>query len=520
MSLLEVRDLTVDFGAKRVVDRVSFMVEAGEKFALVGESGSGKTVTALSLLRLAQDARVSGEVVFNGIDVLAMAETPLREMRGRDIAMIFQEPMTALNPIYSIGKQIVEAIQLHEPLSKAEAARRAIELLRRTGVPEPERRFHSYPHQLSGGQRQRAMIAMALACRPKLLIADEPTTALDVTIQAQIMDLLAELQSEFGMAVILITHDLNLVKRFAARVGVMQGGKLVETGATESIFRAPQHEYTRLLLASRPQRIALPLPENPPRLLDAEKLSCVFPIKRGWFGHDDFYAVRDASLDLKRGETLGIVGESGSGKTTLGLALLRLQQATGTISFDGTRLDTLPQRALRPLRRRMQMVFQDPFSSLSPRRTIEEIVGEGLELHFPQLDADARRARVAAGLREVGLDSSMLQRYPHEFSGGQRQRIAIARVAVLEPELLLLDEPTSSLDATIQRQVLTLLTDLQQRLHMSYLFISHDLAVIRAVAHRIIVMKDGRIVESGATGTVLGAPAHEYTRELLAAASL
>ena len=520
MSMLEVRDLTVDFGAKRVVDHVSFTVEAGEKFAIVGESGSGKTVTALSLLRLAQDARVSGEVVFNGIDVAAMAETPLREMRGRDIAMIFQEPMTALNPIYSIGKQIVEAIQLHEPLSKAEAARRAIELLRRTGVPEPERRFHSYPHQLSGGQRQRAMIAMALACRPKLLIADEPTTALDVTIQAQIMDLLAELQSEFGMAVILITHDLNLVKRFAARVGVMQGGKLVETGATESIFRAPQHEYTRLLLASRPQRIALPLPENPPRLLDAEKLSCVFPIKRGWFGHDDFYAVRDASLDLKRGETLGIVGESGSGKTTLGLALLRLQQATGTISFDGTRLDTLPQRALRPLRKRMQMVFQDPFSSLSPRRTIEEIVGEGLELHFPQLDADARRARVAAGLREVGLDSSMLQRYPHEFSGGQRQRIAIARVAVLEPELLLLDEPTSSLDATIQRQVLTLLTDLQQRLHMSYLFISHDLAVIRAVAHRIIVMKDGRIVESGATGTVLDAPAHEYTRELLAAAAL
>jgi len=520
MSLLEVRDLTVDFGAKRVVDRVSFMVEAGEKFALVGESGSGKTVTALSLLRLAQDARVSGEVVFNGIDVAAMAETPLREMRGRDIAMIFQEPMTALNPIYSIGKQIVEAIQLHEALSNAEAAMRAIELLRRTGVPEPERRFHSYPHQLSGGQRQRAMIAMALACRPRLLIADEPTTALDVTIQAQILDLLAELQSEFGMAVILITHDLNLVKRFASRVGVMQGGRLVENGATESIFRAPQHEYTRLLLASRPQRIALPLPENPPRVLDAEKVSCVFPIKRGWFGHDDFYAVRDASLDLKRGETLGIVGESGSGKTTLGLALLRLQQATGAISFDGTRLDTLTQRALRPLRKRMQMVFQDPFSSLSPRRTIEEIVGEGLELHFPQLDADARRARVADGLREVGLDSSMLQRYPHEFSGGQRQRIAIARVAVLEPELLLLDEPTSSLDATIQRQVLTLLTELQRRLHMSYLFISHDLAVIRAVAHRIIVMKDGRIVESGATETVLGAPAHEYTRELLAAAAL
>jgi microcin C transport system ATP-binding protein len=322
------------------------------------------------------------------------------------------------------------------------------------------------------------------------------------------------------MAVILITHDLNLVKRFAARVGVMQNGKLVETGATTAIFNAPQHPYTRLLLASRPQRIALPLPANPPRLLAAEKINCVFPIKRGWFGHTDFYAVRDASLELKRGETLGIVGESGSGKTTLGLALLRLQRATGTISFDGMRLDGLTQGALRPLRKRLQMVFQDPFSSLSPRRTIEQIVGEGLELHFPELDDDARRARVIAALQEVGLDADTLNRYPHEFSGGQRQRIGVARVAVLEPELLLLDEPTSSLDATIQRQVLTLLTGLQQRLHMSYLFISHDLAVIRAVAHRIIVMKDGRIVESGTTETVLNSPAHAYTRELLAAASL
>jgi microcin C transport system ATP-binding protein len=520
LSLLEVRSLTVEFGAKRVVDDVSFTVEANEKFALVGESGSGKTVTALSLLRLAQDARVNGEIIFDGIDVLAMSEAPLREMRGRDIAMIFQEPMTALNPIYSVGKQIVEAIQLHEPLSGAAAASRAVELLRRTGVPEPEWRFHSYPHQLSGGQRQRAMIAMALACRPRLLIADEPTTALDVTIQAQILDLLAELQREFGMAVILITHDLNLVKRFAERVGVMQGGRLVETGATEAIFRAPQHEYTRLLLASRPQRIALPLAQNPPRLLEAEQISCVFPVKRGWFGHDDFYAVRDASLELKRGETLGIVGESGSGKTTLGLALLRLQRATGAVTFDGARIDGLTQGALRPLRKRMQMVFQDPFSSLSPRRTIEEIVGEGLELHFPDLDDDARRVRVIAALGEVGLEADTLNRYPHEFSGGQRQRIAIARVSVLEPELLLLDEPTSSLDATIQRQVLTLLTGLQQRLHMSYLFISHDLAVIRAVAHRIIVMKDGRIVESGTTETVLDSPAHAYTRELLAAASL
>ena len=520
MSLLEVRDLTVEFGAKRVVDGVSFEIGADEKFALVGESGSGKTVTALAVLRLLEAARISGNVVFDGKDIGKMNEDALRALRGRDIAMIFQEPMTALNPIYSVGMQIVEAIRLHEPLAAVDAAVRAVELLRRTGVPEPERRFHSYPHQLSGGQRQRAMIAMALACRPKLLIADEPTTALDVTIQAQILDLLAELQREFGMAVILITHDLNLVKRFAARVGVMQAGKLVEIGTTASIFSAPQHAYTRELLASRPERIAVPLADNPPTLFEVEKLNCVYPIKRGWFGHDDFYAVRDASLELKRGETLGIVGESGSGKTTLGLAMLRLQRSTGAVSFDGTRLDGLPPGALRPLRKRMQVVFQDPFSSLSPRLTIEQIVGEGVELHFPELDAAARRGRVIAALEDVGLEAGMLDRYPHEFSGGQRQRIAIARVAVLNPECLLLDEPTSSLDATIQRQVLTLLMDLQQRLHMSYLYISHDLAVIRAVAHRVIVMQDGRIVESGETGQIMSQPAHPYTRELLAAAAV
>jgi microcin C transport system ATP-binding protein len=520
MSLIEIRDLTVEFGAQRVVDRVSFAVEAGEKFALVGESGSGKTVTALSILRLVDAARVSGQVVFDGTDVLAMPEPALRKLRGRDIAMIFQEPMTALNPIYSVGRQIVEAIQLHDALPNADAQKRAIELLHRTGVPEPERRFHSYPHQLSGGQRQRAMIAMALACRPRLLIADEPTTALDVTIQAQILDLLAELQREFGMAVILITHDLNLVRRFAGRVGVMQAGKLVETGATATIFSAPQHEYTRLLLASRPARMAVPLADNPPMLIEIEQMNCVYPIHRGWFGHDDFYAVREASLDLKRGETLGIVGESGSGKTTLGLAMLRLQSATGVIRFDGARLDGMPQRALRPLRKRMQVVFQDPFSSLSPRRTVEQIVGEGLELHFPELDTAARRTRVIEALGDVGLEAGMLDRYPHEFSGGQRQRIAIARVAVLKPELLLLDEPTSSLDATVQRQVLALLIGLQQRLRMSYLFISHDLAVIRAVAHRVVVMKDGRIVESGETESILNAPQHPYTRELLAAAAV
>ena len=520
MNLLEARDLSVEFGAKRVVDGVSFALAAGEKFALVGESGSGKTVTALALLRLAESARVTGAVHFDGRDVFALQEAALRDLRGRDIAMIFQEPMTALNPIYTIGWQIVEAIELHESVSREAAVARAVELLRRTGVPEPERRFHSYPHQLSGGQRQRAMIAMALACRPRLLIADEPTTALDVTIQAQILDLLADVQREFGMAVILITHDLNLVKRFADRVGVMQAGQLVEIGATSTLFGAPKHPYTRELLASRPQRIAAPLAANPPQLLEVDKLDCTYPIRRGWFGHDDFYAVREASLELRRGETLGIVGESGSGKTTLGLAVLRMQRARGAVTFDGTRLDVLRPRALRPLRKRMQIVFQDPFSSLSPRLTIGQIVGEGLELHFPDLDGAGRRARVIEALEEVGLEAGMLERYPHEFSGGQRQRIAIARVAVLKPDLLLLDEPTSSLDATVQRQVLTLLMDLQRRLGMSYLFITHDLAVIRAVAHRVVVMKDGRIVESGDTASIMANPAHPYTRELLAAAAL
>ena len=379
MKLLETRDLCVNFGGKRAVDGVSFALDAGEKFALVGESGSGKTVTALALLRLAESARVTGAVHFDGRDVFALPEAELRDLRGRDIAMIFQEPMTALNPIYTIGRQIVEAIELHEKMSPEAAVARAVELLRRTGVPEPERRFDSYPHQLSGGQRQRAMIAMALACRPRLLIADEPTTALDVTIQAQILDLLADLQRESGMTVILITHDLNLVRRFADRVGVMQAGKLVEIGAASAIFDAPKHPYTRELLASRPQRMAAPLAANPPQLLGVDKLDCTYPIRRGWFGHDNFYAVREASLELKRGETLGIVGESGSGKTTLGLAVLRLQRARGAVTFDGTRLDTLRPRALRPLRKRMQVVFQDPFSSLSPRLTIGQIVGEGAD---------------------------------------------------------------------------------------------------------------------------------------------
>ena len=526
--LLSIRNLCINFGPSRVVDGISFDIAAGEKFALVGESGSGKSVTALSILQLNQNASYAGEIRWHarervaeeGENLLALDEATIRNVRGSEVAMIFQEPMTALNPLYTVGNQIAETIELHERVAHGEAAARAVALLRRTGVAEPERRVHSYPHQLSGGQRQRAMIAMALACRPKLLIADEPTTALDVTVQAQILALLDELQREYGMAVLLITHDLNLVRRFAARVGVMQAGKLVETAATATLFSAPRHDYTRRLLASRPQRMVAALPGNSLPLLTAEKLTCAFPVKRGWFRHDDFYAVRDADLQLKRGETVGIVGESGSGKTTLGLSLLRLQKSSGTIEFDGQRLDGLSQSDLRPMRKRMQVVFQDPFSSLSPRRTVDQIVGEGLALHFPELDVAGRQQRIISALEEVGLEENMLGRYPHEFSGGQRQRIAIARVVVLKPALLLLDEPTSALDASVQQQVLKLLAGLQQRLGMSYLFISHDLAVIRAVAHRVLVMKDGHIVESGETEAILNAPAHPYTRELLAAAAV
>jgi microcin C transport system ATP-binding protein len=521
--LLSVRELSVDFGPARVVEGLSLDIAPGEKFALVGESGSGKTVTALSILQINPNAAYRGAIAWHAedggeTDLLALDERRMRDFRGREVAMIFQEPMTALNPLYTVGNQIVESLQLHEGLPYASAATRAIELLRRTGVPEAERRFGSYPHQLSGGQRQRAMIAMALACRPRLLIADEPTTALDVTIQAQILSLLAELQEEFGMAVLLITHDLNLVRRFASRVGVMQAGRLVETAATATLFDSPQHDYTRQLLASRPRRAVVPVPAETPPLLEAAGVNCVFAIKRGWFRRDRFVAVDAADLQIRRGETLGVVGESGSGKTTLGLALLRLQDSTGSIRFSGERLDGRPQSALRGLRKRMQVVFQDPFSSLSPRRTVEQLLGEGLDLHFPELAPHARRQRILEVLDEVGLEADMLGRYPHEFSGGQRQRIAIARVVVLRPDLILLDEPTSALDATVQQQVLGLLAELQRNHGVSYLFITHDLAVIRAIAHRVIVMKDGRIVEHGETEALLASPTQAYTRELLAAA--
>jgi microcin C transport system ATP-binding protein len=521
--LLRVENLTLDFVGSgspvRVVDDVSFTVGRGEKFALVGESGSGKTVSALSILQLNHDARTGGRIVFDGEDLLALSEREMRGVRGKEISMIFQEPMTALNPLYPIGKQIAETLILHEALSNAQARARSIELLKLTRIPEPERRIDSYPHQLSGGQRQRAMIAMALACRPKLLIADEPTTALDVTIQRQIVDLLDDLQREFGMSLLLITHDLPLVRRFCDRVGVMRYGKLVETAPTDRLFDAPRDAYTRRLIDSRPRRQVESLPPEAPVLMDAERVGCRFWFKSGWFSRKPFDAVLDVDLQIRSGETLGIVGESGSGKTTLGMTLLRLSAGSpsGQIRFDGQRLDSRSQAELRPLRRRMQVVFQDPYNSLSPRMTIEQIVGEGVALHQPELSPDQRRDAILAMLDEVGLDGSVLSRYPHEFSGGQRQRIAIARAAILRPALLLLDEPTSALDVSVQQQVLELLSGLQRKYGLSYLFITHDLAVIRAMAHRVIVMKDGRVVEANETLGLFERPAHDYTRMLLSA---
>ena len=524
--LLDVQHLSVRFGASTVVDDVSFAIAAGEKFALVGESGSGKSITALSVLRLVDAATTSGAIRFAGEELTAKSEREMRALRGSRIGMIFQEPMTALNPLYTIGNQIGEVLELHEGLRRNAARARAVELLARTGIPEPEKRVDVYPHQLSGGQRQRAMIAMALACKPRLLICDEPTTALDVTIQAQILALLDALQAEMGMALLFITHDLNLVRRFTHRVGVMEKGRLVETGGTQDVFAAPRHAYTQRLLASRPERLLTPVPHDAPELLQAEGVGVSFAFSEGLFRRRQFGAVKSATLALRRGETLGIVGESGSGKTTLGMALLALQPlAAGAVRLDGERIDDAPRAALRRMRRRMQVVFQDPFASLSPRMTIGQIVGEGLALHRPELAAAERERLMLEMLDEVGLAerhgvAGVLQRYPHEFSGGQRQRIAIARAVVLRPELLVLDEPTSALDVSVQQQVLALLTALQKRYGLSYVFISHDLAVVRAMAHRVIVMKDGEVVEEGEALALFAAPRATYTQELLAAAHL
>lgn len=529
--LLQISDLSVAFSSgvslTSVLDHVTLEIAAGEKVALVGESGSGKSVTALSVLQLldrTQTRYTSGSIRFNDKELLNASEAEMRQLRGSEISMIFQEPMVALNPLYSVGEQLIEPLMLHEGMERSVATRRGIELLERVGINQPAQRFTSYPHMLSGGERQRVMIAMALACSPRLLIADEPTTALDVTIQQQILMLLNELQNETGMAVLLITHDLNMVRHFADRTYVMQQGRVVESAVVDQLFATPRHDYTRKLLASQPERLISDeetkyLTAVEP-FLTARGITCHFPVKGGMWRRkgEAIKAVEAVDLTLRRGETLGIVGESGSGKSTLGMCLLQLQSCKGEITFDGARLDLKKAGELRRLRRHFQVVFQDPYSSLSPRMNIEEIIGEGLELHFPELDAAQRRARIIAVMEEVGLSAEMLSRYPHEFSGGQRQRIAIARAVVLEPRLLLLDEPTSALDVSVQKQVLELLRSLQQRHGMAYLFISHDLKVIQAISHRVMVMKRGEVVESGETERMFDKPQHPYTKALWAAA--
>ncbi len=533
--LLDVRNLRVAFGRQEVVHGVSFSIAPGEKLALVGESGSGKTVTALSLLRLVQNAEVSGSAVLDlkaasktapSRDLLAIAERELRGIRGEDIAVIFQEPMTALNPLYTVGDQIAEVLQLKRGASRAEAWKAAVARLAETGIPEPERRARSFPHQLSGGQRQRAMIAMALACEPKLLLADEPTTALDVTLRAQILDLLTALQAKNGMAILLITHDLNLVRRFADRVAVMEQGHLVEQGPAAQVLAAPQHPYTRRLIDSRPERDVPPAEPQAPVLMQADGVRVIYPVAkpgiRGWFSSGEFVAVKSASFELRRGQTLAIMGESGSGKSTLVLAALGLMRHQGKLEIGGQSWVGASSAVRRGLRRQVQVVFQDPYSSLSPRMTVEEIVGEGMRVHEPTLSPDARRQRVLAALAEVNLGEAqfprLLSRYPHEFSGGQRQRLAIARALIVQPDLLVLDEPTSALDVTIQKQVLNLLQRLQREKGLAYLLITHDVDVVRAMAHDVLVMKDGDVVEAGPVDAILSAPQHAYTQRLVAAA--
>ena len=528
--LLEVKDLCVSFAGKEVVRGISFSMAPGEKLALVGESGSGKTVTALSLLRLVTDAATSGQALFEApggrSDLLALPESALRGMRGRDIAMIFQEPMTALNPLFTVGEQIAEVLQLKQGLVQAQSAQAAIELLATTGIPEPARRARAFPHQLSGGQRQRAMIAMALACRPRLLLADEPTTALDVTLRGQILDLLGDLQRRNGMAVLLITHDLNLVRRFADRVAVMENGHIVEQGAVTEVFASPRHPYTRKLLDSRPMRDVTQARAVKPEasaVMQASHVRVAYPVPvpgfRGWFRHGEFIAVKDASFTISPGRTLGIVGESGSGKSTLALASLGLLKFSGQLHVAGQPWSR-QAAGNKAIRRAVQVVFQDPFSSLSPRMTVEAIVEEGLLVHEPGLGLAQRRMRVEQALADVGMSEAqfpgLLQRYPHEFSGGQRQRLAIARVLIINPALLVLDEPTSALDVTIQKQVLALLQRLQRERGLSYLLITHDIDVIRAMAHDVMVMKDGEIIESGSVFDVLDAPRHPYTKILVA----
>lgn len=519
--LLSVRDLTIGFGASPAARSVSFDISPGETVALVGESGSGKSVTALSVLKLLPpSATLSGSIRLDGTELVGADDATLRQVRGNRVGMIFQEPMSSLNPLHSIGKQIGETLAVHQGLRKTAARKRTLELLDAVGIPDPLHRFDDFSHQLSGGQRQRVMIAMALANDPKLLIADEPTTALDVTVQAQILALLKKLQRDNGMAMLFITHDLTIVRRIADRVCVMTGGEIVESGPVNAIFDKPQHDYTKRLLAASPRGDALVPAADAPTVVEATDLKVWFPIKRGLLrrvvGH--IRAVDGVDLTIKKGETLGVVGESGSGKSSLGYAMLRLIASEGRIVVLGNPVQARSWRALRPLRKNMQIVFQDPYGSLSPRMSVREIVEEGLGVHMPQLTRAERAEKVTAALREVGLDPAVASRYPHEFSGGQRQRIAIARALVLEPDFLVLDEPTSALDVSIQAQVIDLLRDVQRRRQLSYLFISHDLRVVRALAHRLIVMRHGKVVEQGLAADIFAAPQQDYTRQLLAAA--
>lgn len=528
MTLLQVKDLSVHFQIHNqlpveAVNRVSFSLNQGETLALVGESGSGKSVSALSILGLLPYPMAShptGSILFEGQELLNASEDALRKIRGHDIGMIFQEPMTALNPLHTIEKQIAEPLLIHKGMTKLQAKERVIELMQLVGFADGVSRLNAYPHQLSGGQRQRVMIAMALACEPKLLIADEPTTALDVTIQASILELISDLQKRFQMGLLLISHDLGMVAKMAQTIAVMRDGKVVEQGPTVKVLKKPQHPYTKHLIESEPKGHPSPVPKNAAKLLETKDVKVTFKgQKKSWIsrGSGDVRAVDSVSFSLLSGETIGIVGESGSGKSTLAYAVLRLVESQGQINFCGTELQHLSRRALRPMRPQMQIIFQDPFSSLNPRLSVGQIVAEGLEIHQKHLGKEAIQAQVESILKEVGLSPEARNRFPHEFSGGQRQRIAIARALILKPKLLILDEPTSALDRSIQAEMIDLLRDLQKRYQLAYLFISHDLKVVRAMSHRIIVMKEGRVVEEGLVEQLFTKPKNAYTKSLIQA---